>query len=98
MGPEREPAFLKALEERSRAIQDPAFVEQSWMEWCHQRREWWLSCLLGHSSLQRRLNRSGLLTRYLGGPQRLRGLKSLMSSETLRETALTVLQQELGCR
>ena len=57
MPPERQRAFLKTLSERSIAIQEPGRIKAEWDKYCGERHHYFMSCMLGHNRLLRRLNR-----------------------------------------
>jgi len=57
MPPERAQAFLNTLSERSQAIQGSGRVQAAWEQYCTERHHYFMSCMLGHNRLLRRLNR-----------------------------------------
>lgn len=95
MPPETGRQFLDDLARLSRSLQDPAAVEARWIEFCEARRHRVLSALLGHGGILRRLNRGGLLERFLYGNRRLLGCRNLVCCETHRETLQTLLTRSL---
>jgi poly-gamma-glutamate capsule biosynthesis protein CapA/YwtB (metallophosphatase superfamily) len=91
MPPEREGAFLKKLSERSQAIQEPGRVKAAWDDYCAERHHYFMSGLLGHNRLLRRLNRHGAIVNHLYPEERLLVLTNILRCDMHRETALTVL-------
>jgi poly-gamma-glutamate capsule biosynthesis protein CapA/YwtB (metallophosphatase superfamily) len=92
MRPERESAFLKSLSERSRSIQEPGRVKAEWDRFCAERHNYFMSCMLGHNRLLRRLNRdSGAIAR-LYPEDRFMLMTNILRCDIHRETALTVLR------
>jgi poly-gamma-glutamate synthesis protein (capsule biosynthesis protein) len=96
MPPDRARAFLQALAERSRAIQDDGFVARAWEQFCSRQRHSFISFVLGHGPLLRRLNHNGGVVRHLHRKQRLREIKNCVVSDTNREVFLEVLDQYLA--
>jgi poly-gamma-glutamate synthesis protein (capsule biosynthesis protein) len=93
MPPERERAFMHALDRRSRAIKDEAFVTRVWEQFCRDHRHSVLSFVLGHGRLLRRLNRTGRVVRHLHGKQRLRELRNCVACDAHREILLEAVDQ-----
>ena len=92
MPPERQRAFLNAVRERSLAIQEPGRVEAEWDNFCAERHNYFMSCMLGHNRLLRRLNRdSGAIAR-LYPEDRFMLMTNILRCDIHRETALTVLR------
>jgi poly-gamma-glutamate synthesis protein (capsule biosynthesis protein) len=96
MPPEREQAFLNTLAERSLAIQNPVRVQAAWDVYCTERHHYFMSSLLGHNRLLRRLNRHGGAVSRLSSEAKLLGLTNLLRCDMHRETALTVLAQHFA--
>jgi poly-gamma-glutamate synthesis protein (capsule biosynthesis protein) len=88
----RERGFLSALSERSREIQEPGRVQEAWDEYCGERHHYFMSSMLGHNRLLRRLNRNGAISR-LCPEDRFMLMTNILRCDIHRETALTVLQQ-----
>jgi poly-gamma-glutamate synthesis protein (capsule biosynthesis protein) len=96
MPPERHCAFLRMLSERSIAIQEPGRVKTEWEKYCAERHHYFMSCMLGHNRLLRRLNRdSGAIAR-LYPEDRFMLLTNILRCAIHRETALTVLRHHFG--
>jgi len=92
---DREQQFRRALAKRSEAIKDDAFVEDQWLKFCEQRKHGYLSALLGHNRIIRKLNRNGILTRLLHGKRPLLGSRNIVSCETHREVIETIFIHKL---
>jgi poly-gamma-glutamate synthesis protein (capsule biosynthesis protein) len=85
--------FRQRLEARSRALQDDAFVEAEWRKFCEEHGHGYLSALLGHNRLFRRLNRRGWFTRWFYGRQDLLRAGNTAICETHREAIETIFRQ-----
>ena len=90
MEKERESQFRQVLEEKSKAIQDDGFVQEQWLKFCDERKHDYLSCLLGHNRILRKLNARGLLEKCLYGRRPLLGVRNIVSCETHREAIETI--------
>lgn len=90
---ERDQAFRQALDERSKAIKDPALVEAEWVKFCESNKHDYLSSLLGHNRVLARLNRRGLLERVLHGRLPLLRAKNIACCETHREAIQTIFDR-----
>jgi len=88
-----EQQFRRGLAERSAAIQDEGFVHSEWLKFCEDRRHGYLSALLGHNRLLRRLNKHGWLEKYLHGSRTLLSVRNAVCCETHREAIDTLLHQ-----
>src|ERR1051326_1465098 len=91
MPAQRERAFLSTLSERSRAIQEPGRIQAAWDEYCAERHHYFMSSMLGHNRLLRRLNRNGAVSR-LCPEDRFMLMTNILRCDIHRETALTVLR------
>jgi poly-gamma-glutamate capsule biosynthesis protein CapA/YwtB (metallophosphatase superfamily) len=96
MPPERERAFLNTLRERSRAIQEPGRVDAEWDKYCGERHHYFMSSMLGHNRLLRRLNRDRGAIARLYPEERFMLMTNILRCAIHRETALTVLRHQLG--
>jgi poly-gamma-glutamate synthesis protein (capsule biosynthesis protein) len=95
MRPEQEQTFRRAVEDRSKAVIDPAFVEAEWLKFCEKEKHSYLSGLLGHNRVLTKLNSSGLLTKNLYSRRQLLGVRNLVSCETHREALETIFNHGL---
>jgi poly-gamma-glutamate synthesis protein (capsule biosynthesis protein) len=95
MNPEREREFLRDLANRSGFLQDDDLVEAEWISFCQQNKHDYLSALLGHNRLFRKLNSTGLLLKYLYGPKRFLSVRNCVSCETHREAIATIFEREM---
>ena len=96
MPPERERAFLNTLRERSLAIQEPGRVEAEWDNYCAERHHYFMSSMLGHNRLLRRLNRDTGAVARLYPEDRFMLWTNILRCAIHRETALTVLRRQLN--
>ena len=93
MGETREREFRRSLAEKSATLLDDATVEAEWLKFCERRKHAYISGLLGHNRVMRKLNASGFLTRLLYGRRRLLGVKNLVCCETHREAIETIFNE-----
>jgi poly-gamma-glutamate capsule biosynthesis protein CapA/YwtB (metallophosphatase superfamily) len=92
---ERESQFLRSLEERSIAVMNDAYVEQQWLSFCEERKHAYLSGVLGHGRILRRLNRQGLLGKLFYGKKTLLRIRNSICCETHREALETIFDHPL---
>lgn len=95
MPQEQEPEWRRRLEERSRAIKEPAFVEAEWLEFCEGRKHDYVSALLGHNRILARLNKRGLIEKIVHGRLPLLRAKNVACCETHREAIQTIFDRHL---
>jgi hypothetical protein len=95
MSPEREREFRQALSAQSRAILDDDFVEAQWLRFCAENKHAYLSALLGHNRILKKLNANGILTRLLYNQGSLLGIRNLVCCETHREAIETIFNQRM---
>jgi hypothetical protein len=95
MQPDAEASFRQALQKQSKAIQDAEFVRTEWLRFCHEHRHGFLSALLGHNRLVRKLNRGGLWARLMYSKRDLLGVKNLVCCETHREALETIFENQM---
>lgn len=91
---ERGRKFLRSLQEKSLAIQDDAYVEQQWLKFCKEHRQDYLSTVLGHGWIMRRLNRFVWL-RNLLYVRKLLSVRNVICCETHREALETIFDRQL---
>ncbi len=91
MAPAAAEALLATIAERSKRIQDADFVESTWREFCHQRKQFCLDVTLCHGRILRRLNRYGHVVKWLYSRGRLRGLLNMVRCEATAQVLETVL-------
>jgi hypothetical protein len=87
--------FLALLEERSRSISNPAFVQEEWSRFCAERRNRYMSNLLAHNRILRKLNTRGWLTSLLYHRQSLLGVRNCVCCESHREVIETLFDSDL---
>jgi len=93
MDPEHEREFLRHLEKRSAAIKDEAFVKEEWLRFCEQHKHGYVSALLGHNRVLRKLNKQGVLTKLLYGKKNLLSVRNIVNCETHREAIQTIFNE-----
>ena len=91
MEPRQEQLFRKVLGQKSMAVKNDALVESEWLRFCEQHKHDYVSALLGHNRVLRRLNAGGLLERLLYGAKPLLGVRNVVCCETHREALETIL-------
>ena len=89
---EREQRFRSELEAKARAVSDPARVRADWEAWCREREHRYVSALLGHGRILRRLNGGGAVERWLVGPRAMLGVRNVLCCETHREALQTIFE------
>lgn len=95
MPPQREQQFLQAVRQKSKAIKDDAFVKAEWHRFCEQRKNSYVSTVLGHNRVFRKLNASGLFQRWLYARRDLLAVRNVVCCETHREAVETILKNGL---
>src|SRR5439155_21598414 len=99
MPPEREQKFLKTLTGRSEAIkQKPDCVKRAWEEYCTENHNYFMSSMLGHNRLLRRLNRNSGAIARLHSDENLLLWINVLRCDIHRETALTVLSRHFALK
>lgn len=96
MSPEKASGFREALEGRSRLLKDDAHVEAEWRKFVDERKHGYLSVVLGHNRVVKKLNSTGLLTRFLYGQRRMLGVRNCIVCETHREALETIFDQPVA--
>jgi hypothetical protein len=93
-GPEAN-EFSKRLEQRSLILRDDAAVENEWVRFCDENKHAYLSALLGHNGIIRRLNARGGLAKLLY-PKRVRlTTRNIVRCETHKEAIDTIFDHGL---
>jgi poly-gamma-glutamate synthesis protein (capsule biosynthesis protein) len=91
--PDQAGALLRKLAARSQAVRDQKFVEDEWLQFCREHQHGYMSSLLGHSRVLRKLNSAGHLTRLLYGRRSLLGTRNRLLCETHREALETIFER-----
>ena len=89
----KEQEFRRSLEAKSETLKNDAIVEAEWLKFCEKRKNAYLSGLLGHNRVMKKLNTHGFLTRLLYGKRQLLGVKNLVCCETHREVIETIFNE-----
>jgi poly-gamma-glutamate synthesis protein (capsule biosynthesis protein) len=90
MSGERECRFLSEIEKRSLAVRDDTYVERQWLRFCEERKQDYLSTVLGHGRILRRLSLGGRLIDLFHGKKTLLGVRNAVLCETHREALATI--------
>jgi poly-gamma-glutamate synthesis protein (capsule biosynthesis protein) len=93
MEPRLEEQFRRDLREKSIAVKDDAWVEAEWLRFCERHKYEYVSALLGHNRVLRRLNTRGLLQRLLYSARSLLGVRNVVCCEAHREALETIFNQ-----
>lgn len=101
MGKVDEQVFLRCIEERSVRILDDAFIERLWVKFCEEKKNFYLSKLLGHNPIVSRLNRKGRIVKYLYFKKSLAATYNMFCTEAhghVLETIFEKLRANWNCR
>jgi poly-gamma-glutamate synthesis protein (capsule biosynthesis protein) len=84
------------IEDRSATLGDPDLIGREWRRYCASQRTRYLAALLGLTRYERALVRHlGWWPRWRMRPDRVAALLTVLTTESNREIAMTVLQDEL---
>jgi hypothetical protein len=96
MAPADAGVLAKKVESRGAALGDPGLIEREWRRYCATQRSRYLGALLGLNKYERRLVKVlGLWPRWRMRRDRVAALLTLLTTESNREIAMTVLEEEL---
>ena len=95
MPADQEEKLFQLLQERLLIMSDHECLEKHWSQFCSNRKNNYLSEVLGHGRLMRRLNRHGAVIDW-HGPRYLRNLLSITQNESHLEVLMTCLSMLLG--
>jgi len=95
MKPEIESCFRRSLEERCKQILDPGMVESQWLRFCQEGKHRYMSGLLGHHRIVRRLNARGFVERNFYSARSLLGVRNNVCCESHREVLETLFDANL---
>jgi len=95
MEEEIERHFRQSLCERSGAVQDDRYVSDQWLKFCEDRKHAYLSAVLGHNRVLRKLNGHGLLEQFFYSKRALLGVRNLVCCETHREALETIFNHSM---
>ena len=99
MPPERKVGFLKTLNERSHEIQqNPNRVKAEWDSYCSERHNYFMSCMLNHNRVLRRLNRDTGAIARMHSDEHLLLWTNILRCDIHRETAMTVLERHFALK
>jgi len=92
--------FFNALKHRSDNILDDEFIENNWTKFCEEKKNFYLSKLLGHNPLITTLNKKGHIVRYLYFKRSLAALYNVYHTESHRQILKTIFKEfyEKWCR
>ena len=94
MGPDDENLLLSEIDERSKAILKPGFVEETWLKYCHKNRFSFQNALMMPFRIQRFLNRRGWLINLLYSRKYMLRFLNLIRCEAHRDAIITCLENE----
>lgn len=87
-------SLFRALNDRSDQIQDKAFLHDRWRQFCEERKNSYLSTVLGHGRILGRLNRYGHLVQWLCSARALLGMENVVRCEAHRDVLETIREQQ----
>jgi poly-gamma-glutamate synthesis protein (capsule biosynthesis protein) len=93
MGGEPAAALLRELAAKAKAILDDDFVRAEWQRFCEEEKHGYMSVLLSHNRLLRRLNRGGFLAWLVYRKRRLLGTRNVVLCESHREALETIFKE-----
>lgn len=86
----RKEVFLSSLEKRSEEVKDDTIVEEKWLEFCKERRDLYMSILLGHNRYLNYANRKFKIADKIYSKGALRNMSNIVRCESHREVLLTI--------
>ena len=92
---EADRVFRQKLAERSNSILNDDWVESEWIRFCETRKHAYLSGLLGHNKILRKLNRRGTLQKLFYNRRIMLGVRNTVCCETHREAVQTIFDKGL---
>lgn len=92
MSPDAAKALLQIVAERSEQIQDGNFVREQWKRFCAERKNYYMSKMLGHGRILTRLNRRGSVVRWCYSNRALLGASNSVQCEAHREVLETIFE------
>ena len=96
MSPTEAHVLAGKVEARAAALGDADLIEREWRRYCASQRSRYLGALLGLNRYERRLVRLlGVWPRWRMRRDRVAALLTLLTTESNREIAMTVLEEEL---
>jgi poly-gamma-glutamate capsule biosynthesis protein CapA/YwtB (metallophosphatase superfamily) len=89
---DREKQFRQGLAEKSETVKSDESVEAQWLSFCEANKHAYLSALLGHNRILRRLNKEGMLSKLFYNSRVLLTCQNIVSCETHREAIDTIFR------
>lgn len=83
-------SLLQEIEQRSACIPNDAYLHEQWERFCSERKNEYLSVVLGHNRILSRLNKNGLVVKWLYSVHALLGIENHISCEAHREVLETI--------
>lgn len=87
-------ALMKAVSKRSARLQDSSLIEKQWHQFCLERRNEFLSSILGHGRALSRLNRYRWLHRLLYPAKTLLRMENIILCEAHRDVLETIFAEK----
>ena len=87
--------FLKSLMERSNQVKDDSFIKAQWLEFCTKKKHQYLSNVLCHNRILRKINKNGFLLKFFYKKQDLIRLGNVVSCESHKEVLDTIFDQKM---
>jgi hypothetical protein len=92
---DRERIFRKEFTRMSEHVSDPSNVERDWLGFCEKNKHGYISALLGHGKIMRRLNADGLFSKLIYTRRVRLTSRNIVSCETHREAIDTIFRANL---
>jgi len=93
MNGEKETAFREHLTSLSESLQNDDWVQAQWLSFCEQKKFAYLSAVLGHNRILRKLNKRGFLARWFYRKQEFLSVRNMVCCETHREALETIFKR-----
>jgi poly-gamma-glutamate synthesis protein (capsule biosynthesis protein) len=87
--------FLNSLMQRSNQIKDDSFIKEKWLEFCEKKKHQYLSNVLCHNRILRKMNKNGFLLKIFYNKQNLVLLGNVISCESHKEVLDTIFDYKM---
>jgi poly-gamma-glutamate capsule biosynthesis protein CapA/YwtB (metallophosphatase superfamily) len=92
---DREDEFRRTLDRKAKAVGNHEHVKAEWRKFCQNLKFDYLSAILGHNRVLRKLNGRGMLMRLFYSKRGLLGVRNVLLCETHREALETIFDDGL---
>jgi len=87
--------FLKLVKTRTAVVRDKKAVEKHWQQLCERNKHEYLSYLLGHGPILRKLNSSQGIHKFLYSKKLLTSIRNVILCESHREVLQTIFDRNM---